>query len=172
MIICKNKDDYEILKSLRSHGWSRDKKIANKYPNLDPRYIFINSGFNLRPTDIQAAIGISQFKRLERFKKVRIKNRNEIIKSLKSNPKWNNQFSFIEVPDKILPSYMVLPIMLNSNYANKKVEFINHIESKGLQTRPIISGNFTKQPSSKLYKLNLKIRNFQVPIKFKNLDLL
>ena len=130
MIICKNKDDYEILKSLRSHGWSRDKKIANKYPNLDPRYIFINSGFNLRPTDIQAAIGISQFKRLERFKKVRIKNRNEIIKSLKSNPKWNNQFSFIEVPDKILPSYMVLPIMLNSNYANKKVEFINHIESK------------------------------------------
>ena len=49
---------------------------------------------------------------------------------------------------------MVLPIMMNSFYANKKKEFINHIESKGLQTRPIISGNFTKQPSSKLYKLN------------------
>ena len=43
MITCKNKSDYEILKSLRSHGWSRDKKIADKYPHLDPRYIFINS---------------------------------------------------------------------------------------------------------------------------------
>ena len=56
---------------------------------------------------------------------------------------------------------MVLPIMLNSNYVwNKKVEFINHIESKCFQTRPIIIGNFTKQPSSKLYKLNLKNKKF------------
>ena len=77
MIICKNKDDYEILKSLRSHGWSRDKKIANKYPDLDPRYIFVNSGFNLRPTDIQAAIGMSQLERLEKFKRVRIENRKK-----------------------------------------------------------------------------------------------
>ena len=83
MIICKNKDDYEILKSLRSHGWSRDKKIANKYPDLDPRYIFVNSGFNLRPTDIQAAIGMSQLERLEKFKRVRIENRKKIIQSLK-----------------------------------------------------------------------------------------
>ncbi len=160
MIICKNKEDYEILKSLRSHGWSRDKRIANKYPNLDPRYIFINSGFNLRPTDIQAAIGISQFKKLEKFKKIRIENRNMIIKNLKSNIKWNNQFKFIDVPNKILPSYMVLPIMLNASYANKKKEFINYIESNGLQTRPIISGNFTNQPSSKLYKLNLTKKKF------------
>ena len=67
MVICKKKDDYEILKSLRSHGWAREKKTAIKYPRLDPRYIFINSGFNLRPTDIQASIGLSQFKRLNKF---------------------------------------------------------------------------------------------------------
>ena len=160
MIICKSKEDYEILKSLRSHGWSRDKGIADKYPNLDPRYIFINSGFNLRPTDVQAAIGISQFKKLEKFKKIRIENRDRIIKSLRNNIKWNDQFNFIDVPNKILPSYMVLPIMLNSVYANKKKQFINYIESKGLQTRPIISGNFTHQPSSKLYKLNLTKKKF------------
>ena len=81
MITCKTKSDYEILKSLRSHGWSRDKKIAEKYPNLDPRYIFINSGFNLRPTDIQAAIGTSQFKRLEKFQKIRSINRKNTHKS-------------------------------------------------------------------------------------------
>lgn len=124
MVICKKKEDYEILKSLRSHGWSRDKQIANKYPKLDPRYIFINSGFNLRPTDIQAAIGISQFKKLEKFQKVRSENRNNIIKSLKKSPNWNNQFNFIKVPKKITPSYMVLPIMLNPIYRKKKLNLL------------------------------------------------
>ena len=169
MIICKNKDDYEILKSLRSHGWSRDKKIANKYPDLDPRYIFVNSGFNLRPTDIQAAIGMSQLERLEKFKRVRIENRKKIIQSLKKNSKWNNQFQFIDVPKKVSPSYMVLPIMLNSKFKKKKIEFINYIESKGLQTRPIISGNFTNQPSSKLYKLNYSKKKFPGSDKVQNL---
>ena len=160
MITCKTKSDYEILKSLRSHGWSRDKKIAEKFPNLDPRYIFINSGFNLRPTDIQAAIGTSQFKRLEKFQKIRTINRKNIIQNLSEHPNWNNQFIFIQVPKEISPSYMVLPIMINSRYVKKKIKFINYIESRGLQTRPIISGNFAKQPSAKLYKLNNNNKKF------------
>ena len=61
----------------------------------------------------------------------------------------------MDIPKEISPSYMVFPILLNARYANKKIKFINYIESKGLQTRPIISGNFASQPSSKLYKLNL-----------------
>ena len=154
MIICKEKKDYEILKSLRSHGWSRDRNTAIKYPHLDPRYIFINSGFNLRPTDIQAAIGLSQFKKLKKFMKIRINNRYKINKTLKMHKNWSNQFSFVEVPKKVSPSYMVFPIFLNKKFRNKKTNFINYIESKGLETRPIISGSFVKQPSTKLFKLN------------------
>ena len=160
MVICKKKDDYEILKSLRSHGWSREKKTAIKYPRLDPRYIFINSGFNLRPTDIQASIGLSQFKRLNKFIRIRTSNRNKIINSLKNHPKWSNQFSFVSLSKKISPSYMVFPIFLNEKYKNKKKYFINHVESKGLETRPIISGSFVNQPSSKLFKLNQKNKKF------------
>ena len=159
-IICKDKKDYEILKSLRSHGWSREKKTAIKYPNLDPRYIFINSGFNLRPTDIQAAIGLSQFKKLKKFMKIRINNRNKIIKTLKMHKNWSDQFSFVEVPKKISPSYMVFPIFLNKKFRKKKTDFINFVESKGLETRPIISGSFVKQPSTKLFKLNQKNKKF------------
>jgi len=161
MIVCKNKKDFEILKALRSHGWSRDENVTKKYPNLDPRYVFINSGFNLRPTDIQAAIGISQFKKLDKFKKIRSNNRNKIIKALKKSPKWKNQFEFIKVPKNASPSYMVFPILLKSNYKNKKEKFINYIESKGLETRPVISGSFTNQPSSKLFNLNKK--NYKYP---------
>ena len=72
-----------------------------KNPKLDPRYIFINSGFNLRPTDIQGAIAHNQFKRLDKLKKERNKNRHKIIKKIISSKKWNNQFKFIKVP-KIL----------------------------------------------------------------------
>ena len=81
MIVCNNKEDYEILKSLRSHGWARDEKTSRRFPNLDPRYIFVNSGFNFRPTDIQGAIGLSQFNKLDKFKRVRIENRKRIIES-------------------------------------------------------------------------------------------
>ena len=161
MIVCKNKKDYEILKALRSHGWSRDENVTKKYPKLDPRYVFINSGFNLRPTDIQAAIGISQFKKLDKFKRIRSDNRNKIINSLQKSSKWKNQFQFIKVPKDISPSYMVFPILLNSNYKNKKEKFINYIESKGLETRPVISGSFINQPSSKLFNLNKSKDKFQ-----------
>ena len=160
MIVCNSKEDYEILKSLRSHGWSRDAKISKKFPNLDPRYIFVNSGFNFRPTDIQGAIGSSQFDKLDNFRKNRIENRKKIIDSLKKDARWKDQFNFIKVPKNVKPSYMVFPILLNPELKDKKKSFINLIEKKGLQTRPVISGSFANQPATKLYKLNSKNTKF------------
>ena len=58
MLVCKNKNDYELLKCLRSHGWSRNiifTLIIKKYKNLEIN-LFINSGYNLRPLDITVAI--------------------------------------------------------------------------------------------------------------------
>ena len=49
------------------------KILKKKYPSLDKRFIFLNSGFNLRPTDISASIGNSQFNRLNTFISVRKK---------------------------------------------------------------------------------------------------
>ena len=45
--------------------------MKEKYKEIDKNFFFVNSGFNLRPTDIQAAIGLSQFKSLNNFIKVR-----------------------------------------------------------------------------------------------------
>ena len=164
MIVCNNKKDYEILLALRSHGWSRGKgvyeKNAKKYPNLDSRYIFINSGFNLRPTDIQAAIANNQFKRLKKFRKIRSTNKNKIINLLKKDKRWNNQFRFVEYSKKIKASYMVLPILIDKKFFYKKKKFINFLEKKGLETRPIISGSFVNQPSCKLYNLNPANKQF------------
>ena len=79
MIVCSSKEDFNILKSLRAHGW--DREINKK--NIKS-FNFINEGFNLRPLDITATIGMSQFKRLETMMKTRSKNREMIITNLRS----------------------------------------------------------------------------------------
>tara|TARA_B100000963_G_C22608713_1_gene663830 strand:+ start:289 stop:1566 length:1278 start_codon:yes stop_codon:yes gene_type:complete len=168
MIVCHNKKDYEILVSLRSHGWSRSNdikqyiKIAKKYPKLDPRYIFINQGFNLRPTDVQAAMGLSQFKKLKKLIEIRTNNREKIIRSLKKDYRWKNQFNFVKVPKNIFPSYMGLPILLDKKMTKKiKKDLLLHLESKGVETRPILTGNFLNQPSIKLFNLHKQNSSFK-----------
>ena len=155
MVCCKYEEDFEIIKSLRSHGWSRglknEKKIAKNNKQLDKRFIFYNSGFNLRSTDISASIGLSQFKDLDKFMKIRRTNRNLIIKTFEKY-RINNFFNIIKENRYVKPSWFGIPILISKKL--KKDKIINNLEKKGVETRPIISGNFLKQPSIKKYKLN------------------
>jgi dTDP-4-amino-4,6-dideoxygalactose transaminase len=148
MITCNNTDDYRIIHSLRAHGW--DRGLNNNKKNFN----FINSGFNVRPSEIAAAIGYNQFKRLNKFKKNRFANRNRIISSLKNSDKWKNQFTFIDATKKLQPSWFGLPILINKKFLYKKKIFLNYLNNNGIETRPIISGNFVNQKSIKLYGLN------------------
>jgi len=155
MITCRNPEDYEIIKALRAHGWTRglknEKKISRNNKHLDPRFIFFNSGFNLRPTDISAAIGLSQFNDMNNFISSRNKNRNLIVNALKKSRIIDNNFYFIEGNKNVKPSWFGIPIYIKNMYNRKK--FIKNIEKRGVETRPIISGNFIKQPSVRKYKL-------------------
>jgi CDP-6-deoxy-D-xylo-4-hexulose-3-dehydrase len=158
MIVCNSQKDYEILYALRAHGWSRcpinKKKIEKKYSYLDPRFIFINSGYNLRPTDIQAAIGFSQFKKKDIFKENRNYNRELIISEVVKSDKFDNQISFLKHDERINPSWFGLSILINKKFKKKKFKYLKYLSSRGIETRPIISGNFINQPAIKLYKLD------------------
>ena len=158
MIVCNNSYNYNILKSLRSHGWSRETNFHSfykkKFKKIDDRFLFINSGYNLRPTEVQAAIAQNQFKRLGNFINIRKKNRNKIIETIKKNPKWDDQFKFVKQSKRVSPSWFGLPIIININYLNKKKKFLQYLTKIGIENRPILSGNFTNQPSTQLYKLN------------------
>ena len=158
MIVCNNSYNYNILKSLRSHGWSRETNFHSfykkKFKKMDGRFLFINSGYNLRPTEVQAAIAQNQFKRLDNFINIRIKNRNKIIEAIKKNPKWDDQFKFVNQSKGVSPSWFGLPIMINIKYLNKKKKFLQYLTKIGIENRPILSGNFTNQPATQLYKLN------------------
>ncbi len=167
MVVCDNFEDYKLLYSLRSHGWSRGfAKTHSKNNIFKNDFEFINSGYNLRPLDISAAIGLNQLKRMNKFKKIRSQNRNKIINGLKSSKFWKNQFLFTKENKDTDYSWFGLPIQINSKFYNQKKKFIKFLEKNGIETRPIISGNFLNQPSAKLYKLNKK------NLKFPNADLI
>ena len=155
MIVCNDKKNYEIIHTLRAHGW--DRGLKNNKNNFN----FINSGFNLRPLEISAAIGFNQFKRLNQFKKIRFNNRVKIINKLRKSKYWKDQFSFIDPIKKLDPSWFGLPILINENLKWKKNKFLAYLNKNGIETRPIISGNFLNQPSIKLYKLNTKKELFK-----------
>ena len=164
MICCKNKQDEDIIKALRSHGWSKDlsnqRKLEKKYKQINKNFFFINSGFNLRQTDIQAAIGLSQFKSLNDFIKVRKINRYRIIKKITLDKRWKNQVSFLEKSKNVEPSWFGLTMLLNRRFKNKKNLIFSKLNKFGIENRPIISGNFLKQPALIKYKIRQKSSDF------------
>lgn len=151
MIICQSKQDYKIMNCLRAHGWDRglSKKNARGFN-------FINSGFNLRPLDLTAAIASNQLKRLKKMISARSHNRTKIMNRLKSSKNWSNQFTFFESNKKVSPSWFGMPLLLDRKFTNKKKSFLRYLNINGVETRPILTGNFLKQPCSKLYSFDSK----------------
>jgi CDP-6-deoxy-D-xylo-4-hexulose-3-dehydrase len=159
MICSKTKKDANVIRTLRSHGWHR--AISNKKSNS---WSFINSGFNLRPTDISASIGNSQLKKLKKISLIRQQNFKSIRSALLDDKRYSNKFNIIEenINNKIV--WFGIPIILKSTDKNYKHRVTNKLNKFGIDTRPLISGNFANQPAVKLYKLkinsNLKNANF------------
>jgi CDP-6-deoxy-D-xylo-4-hexulose-3-dehydrase len=156
MIVCKTKEDYELIHAMRAHGWDRGLRSSKKN-----NFNFINSGFNLRPMDLTAAIGLSQLKRLNKMIKSRSKNRKLIINNIKNSELWDNQFSFFNPNENVKPSWFGLPFLINQKFINKKEKFMKYLNSSGIETRPILSGNFLNQPSCKLYNFKFDKKNFK-----------
>ena len=156
MIVCNDYNDFKIINSLRAHGWDRGLR-----KNDNNNFNFVNSGFNLRPLDVTAAIGYNQFKRLNQMIKIRAFNRKKIINEIKKSANWENQIDFLKPNKNIKPSWFGLPILINKRFLKKKRKYLNFLNKNGIETRPIISGNFLNQPSIKLYNLNKRKEYFK-----------
>ena len=123
MIACKKKEDYDLLKTLRAHGWDRDlTKSKNK------KFNFINSGFNLRPLEVSAAIGLNQFKRLSKMMSIRTYNRNKIVNTLQKSNNWNEQFTFFNHKKDLKPSWFGFPLLINSKFKKNKDKFLQPLK--------------------------------------------
>lgn len=153
IVSVKNKKYSNIIKLLRSHGWSRETGKTKD------AWEFVNSGFNLRPTDVSASIGINQLSRLEKILNTRKFNYNLLFKLFTKHKKFSNQFSIIKDGKFVNACWFGMAITLSKKFIKNKLKIQKKLKKNGIETRPIISGNFAKQKSVKLYKIktsNLK----------------
>src|SRR5207248_2058742 len=78
MVITDDDELADLCRCLRAHGWTRHMKrrreIEARHRDIDPSYLFVNVGYNLRATEIQAAFGLHQLPKLKRFNEARKKN--------------------------------------------------------------------------------------------------
>lgn len=155
-VSCKNKKYFKILKVLRSHGW--EKEIVSKKSN---NWKFINSGFNFRPTDITAAIGLNQLKRLNSILFVRKTNFKMITNALIKIDNFNKFFDLLIEKKKYKNiSWFGIAIKIKNKFLKKRNKILKYLKINGVETRPIISGNFANQPAAKLYKIkSFKLNN-------------
>ena len=142
------------FRSIRSHGWSRDRLDAGLWQedlsNNDSRFLFVSTGYNIRPMEIQAAIGINQLADIDLFIEKRYLNAlkvNNIIKY--SGLKLIGDWAFADNFDKKRHSWMMLPIYVSPTFNKTKNEVVNHLNKSGIETRPILTGNFLNQPALK-----------------------
>jgi len=157
MITCKNAEDYQIIRTLRSHGWVReiiDKNTVFKYKKnnyLDEKFTFCNSGFNLRPTEVSSAIALSQLKKLDKIKLNRSYNYQKIKEILEQDETCSKFFYFIDKNKFISECWLSFPIILKKKINKKKL--LNKLYKNGIETRPIISGDFSQQPGLRKYNI-------------------
>ena len=77
-----------------------------------------------------------------------------------TDKRWNNQVRFVEKNDNIEPSWFGLAMLFNKKFKHKKNLILNKLDKLGIENRPIISGNFLKQPALRKYNINQKSKNF------------
>lgn len=143
-VVCTNdKYFYNIIKSIRAHGWDRDldddfKSELKKNYNVDEfkdLYTFYYPGFNLRSTDLQAHIGLNQMKKISFIVTKRHENYN-LYHSLIKNDYWK-----INPTKESWVSAFAYPII-----TPKLKELVKTLKDNNIETRPLICGSIAKQP--------------------------
>ena len=127
MICARNKNEADVIKTLRSHGWHR--AISNKKSN---NWSFINSGFNLRPTDISAAIGNSQIRKLKKIINIRKNNFKLIRNALLEDKNYSNKFDILKENSGNSIVWFGIPIILKSTIKNYKNIVTNKLNKFGI----------------------------------------
>ena len=146
-------DFTETMRILRAHGWSREadehQKYVNMYPDIDPRFIFINVGYNLRPTEVNAAMGQYQLPKLDGL----IEKRRETAKFYQERlAKYSDFFHFQQETPKGKHVWFGFPIILKDNAPFSVKEITQYMQQRRIETRPIIAGNMARHPAFKLYE--------------------
>lgn len=162
-MVCSNDEDF--IKEARSISWwgrdcycvgsnnllecgscgKRFDNWLNDYDGvIDHKYLFTNIGYNLKPLDLQGAIGIEQLKKFDMLEGKRREYKEKVHKFIEDNIKGAR---VIDASDNSDPSWFGVPIFCESQ--KMKEDLVAHFESNKIQTRNYFSGNILLHPGYK-----------------------
>jgi CDP-4-dehydro-6-deoxyglucose reductase, E1 len=151
--VATNDDGFtDDLRSIRSHGWSRDRSDSNFWKAekslTESKFLFVTTGFNVRPMEIQAAIGRSQLPDLELFLSKRRIVAQRVSEAIEGTGLKLIDDGYFNSNDKKSHSWMLIAIKVDEKKTGRtKIEITQNLEAKGIETRPVLTGNFLAQPS-------------------------
>ena len=148
MLVTNNKKTYELANSMRAHGWIRDLPDDNSLfkktgDNFEDSFKFITPGYSIRPLEMSGAIGSVQLRKINSF----IDNRRENAKFF--NELFKSNENIIIQRETGESSWFGFSIVLKNKFLGKRSEVLKKLSNANIETRPIVAGNFTKNPTIK-----------------------
>ena len=138
--------------------WTK-KQLGGDLPDgYDHKYIYSHLGYNLKITDMQAACGLAQMDRLEEF----IEKRKSNFIYLREKLQTCREFLLLpEATPNSSPSWFGFPVTIKESAKVRRVDLIQFLNHKNINTRLIFAGNLTKQPymSRCQYRVNDDLLN-------------
>jgi len=163
-VACNDPVQEDILRSFRE--WGRGcycvgseanklkcgtckRRFSNWIPAMpdeifDHKYVYDEIGFNLKPIEIQSAMGLEQLKKLPEITQLRKRN-YQLLFDIYS--KYEEYFYLPRPRNKADPSWFAFPLTIRKTAPFKRTEYVNFLEDNLIQTRPYFAGNIMLQPA-------------------------
>ncbi|MGC4113623.1 MAG: lipopolysaccharide biosynthesis protein RfbH [Myxococcales bacterium] len=153
--------DERIARAARSiRDWGRDcycaggenntcgKRFSGKYGTLpegyDHKYVYSHIGYNLKATDMQAAIGVAQLEKLPRF----CQARRDHFKAWHAGfSKWADKFVLPHALEGADPSWFAFPLTVKEGAGFTRTQLADFLNGKLVETRNLFGGNLLRQPA-------------------------
>jgi len=154
-------NDYTLERIARSYrDWGRDcycktgednacgVRFGQKFGDLpfgyDHKFVYSHIGYNLKMTDLQAAIGVAQMKKIENFTRKRRDNFEYLYSRLKE---YESYFILPKSLQKSKPSWFSFPLTVDEKAGFTRNEIVKYLEDRKIMTRPIFAGNLVRHPA-------------------------
>jgi CDP-4-dehydro-6-deoxyglucose reductase, E1 len=151
LIVTNDEEIYQILLSLRAHGWTRNLPKKNHVCSdksddpFEESFRFVLPGYNVRPLEMEGALGIEQVKRLPEMIKERRKNGKLLQTILDNHPELIIQREIGE------SSWFGFSLVIRPGSKLTRKVLVARLYELGFECRPIVAGNFAKNEVVKYF---------------------
>jgi len=151
IIVTDDEELNQILISLRSHGWTRDLPTKNLICDdksddlLEESFRFVLPGYNVRPLELEGALGVEQVKKLPMIISERRKNAKLFLEALTNHP------NLLIQKEIGMSSWFGFSIIIRPGSALTRKELVKKLSHLGFEFRPIVTGNFLKNEVIKFF---------------------